>query len=230
MNKAELAGWTTCPIVPNKPSTMEDAIAYFARVSNPTSQTNNLKGDKLLKYLIRNKHWSPFEMCNVVVEVNTSRDIARQLLRHRSFSFQEFSQRYSATETTIGVRECRLQDTLNRQNSLSNENKELEDWWVSKQRSVLGSAFEIYDQALKKGIAKEQARAILPEGLTLTKLYVNGTVRSWVHYVELRTDPSTQKEHRDLASKVADEISKVFPLIEQFVHGYNDSEQYELPL
>ena len=218
MNEVKLAGLHLSLLVPNQPATLEDAIAYYARVSNPTSQVNNLKGDKLLRYLIRNKHWSPFEMCNIVVEVTTSRDIARQLLRHRSFSFQEFSQRYSATETTVGVRECRLQDTSNRQNSLSNEDRELENWWVDKQRSVLGSTFEIYDQALKKGIAKEQARAILPEGLTLTKLYVNGTVRSWIHYVELRTDPSTQKEHRDLASKIADEISRVFPLIKHFVY------------
>ena len=218
MNEVKLAGLHMSLLVPNQPATLEDAIAYYARVSNPTSQMNNLRGYQLVQYLIRNKHWSPFEMCNVTLEVTTSRDIARQLLRHRTFYFQEFSQRYSATETTAGTRECRLQDHTNRQNSLPNEDKELKDWWAEKQISVMGSAFEIYDQALKKGIAKEQARAILPEGLTLTRLYVNGTLRSWIHYIELRTDPNTQKEHRDLATKMADKISTVFPLIKHFVY------------
>ncbi len=214
---ASLAGWMVAPVVPNQPATMEDAIAYFARVSNPSSQINNLSGGRLLQYLIRHKHWSPFEMVNVVLEIETSRDISRQMLRHRSFSAQEFSQRYSATETLANARDVRLQDHNNRQNSLEVDDPELEEWWVNVQRSVCQHVFDAYDKALKRDIAKEVARCILPEGLTRTKLFVNGSIRSWIHYIELRTHKDTQKEHRVLASKCADAISNVFPFINQFV-------------
>jgi thymidylate synthase (FAD) len=219
MASASLAGWTVAPIVPNQPAAMEDAIVYFARVSNPTAQMENLSGDKLLKYLIRHKHWSPFEMVNVVLEIETSRDISRQMLRHRSFSAQEFSQRYSATETLADAREVRLQDYTNRQNSLAANDSELKAWWEGAQKELCRHVFRLYDQALKRDIAKEVARCILPEGLTRTKLYVNGTMRSWIHYVELRTHKDTQKEHRQLAVKCATAISNVFPYINQFVQG-----------
>lgn len=197
--------------------TLMDQVAYYARVSNPTSQISALKSDGLIKYLMRHKHWSPFEMVNICLQVDTTRDIGRQLIRHRSFSFQEFSQRYAATETMGDYRETRLQDLKNRQNSLETDDEELDQWWKDKQDEVAELAFDTYDQALKKGIAKEQVRAILPEGLTWSRLYVNGTLRSWIHYIELRTDPSTQKEHRDLAKMCAREIDKVFPMISDFV-------------
>jgi thymidylate synthase (FAD) len=161
-------------------------------------------------------------MVSATVKITSTRDIIRQILRHRSFSFQEFSQRYSATETTGGVRETRLQDYTNRQNSLQNDDKALDDWWVEKQRAVMGSAFEIYDQALKRGIAKEQARAILPEGLTWTRLYMTGSIRSWMHYCELRTGPETQKEHREIAAECAVQIARVFPQIVGVVQEARD--------
>ena len=197
--------------------TLMDQVAYYARVSNPTSQISALKSDGLIRYLMRHKHWSPFEMVNICLQLDTTRDMGRQLIRHRSFSFQEFSQRYAATETMGDYRETRLQDLKNRQNSLETDDKELDQWWKDKQDEVAELAFDTYDQALKKGIAKEQVRAILPEGLTWSRLYVNGTLRSWIHYIELRTDPSTQKEHRDLAKMCAREIDKVFPMISDFV-------------
>tara|TARA_Y100000385_G_C12975397_1_gene585923 strand:- start:665 stop:1141 length:477 start_codon:yes stop_codon:yes gene_type:complete len=156
-------------------------------------------------------------MVNICLQVDTTRDIGRQLIRHRSFSFQEFSQRYAATETMGDYRETRLQDLKNRQNSLETDDKELDKWWKDSQDDITKLAFDTYDQALKKGIAKEQVRAILPEGLTWSRLYVNGTLRSWIHYIELRTDPSTQKEHRELAKMCAREIDKVFPMIADFV-------------
>jgi thymidylate synthase (FAD) len=161
------------------------------------------------------------------MEVVTSRDIARQLLRHRSFSFQEFSQRYSATETNVGLREARLQDFSNRQNSLPTDDKELQTWWKDVQKDVQDTSFELYDKALKRGIAKEQARVILPEGLTRSKLYVNGALRSWIHYIELRTSRETQKEHRELAYLCSLEVAKVFPLIEQFVDKSYLIDNYE---
>ena len=212
----KLEGWSQrMGASPNE--TLMDQVAYYARVSNPTSQISALKSDGLIKYLMRHKHWSPFEMVNICLQVDTTRDIGRQLIRHRSFSFQEFSQRYAATETTGDYRETRLQDLKNRQNSLETDDEELDQWWKGKQDEVAKLAFDTYDQALKKGIAKEQVRAILPEGLTWSRLYVNGTLRSWIHYIELRTDPSTQKEHRELAKMCAREIDKVFPMIEDFV-------------
>ena len=212
----KLEGWSQrMGASPNE--TLMDQVAYYARVSNPTSQISALKSDGLIKYLMRHKHWSPFEMVNICLQVDTTRDIGRQLIRPRSFSFQEFSQRYAATETMGDYRETRLQDLKNRQNSLETDDKELDKWWKDSQDDITKLAFDTYDQALKKGIAKEQVRAILPEGLTWSRLYVNGTLRSWIHYIELRTDPSTQKEHRDLARMRAREIDKVFPMIENFV-------------
>tara|TARA_R100000951_G_scaffold70011_2_gene58956 strand:+ start:2986 stop:3648 length:663 start_codon:yes stop_codon:yes gene_type:complete len=213
---AKLEGWSQrVGASPNE--TLMDQVAYYARVSNPTSQVSALKSDGLIKYLMRHKHWSPFEMVNICLQVDTTRDIGRQLIRHRSFSFQEFSQRYAATETMGDYRETRLQDLKNRQNSLETDDKELDKWWKDSQDDITKLAFDTYDQALKKGIAKEQVRAILPEGLTWSRLYVNGTLRSWIHYIELRTDPSTQKEHRELAKMCAREIDKVFPMIADFV-------------
>ena len=213
---AKLEGWSQrMGASPNE--TLMDQVAYYARVSNPTSQISALKSDGLIRYLMRHKHWSPFEMVNICLQLDTTRDMGRQLIRHRSFSFQEFSQRYAATETMGDYRETRLQDLKNRQNSLETDDEELDQWWKDKQDEVANLAFDTYDQALKKGIAKEQVRAILPEGLTWSRLYVNGTLRSWIHYIELRTDPSTQKEHRDLAKMCAREIDKVFPMISDFV-------------
>jgi thymidylate synthase (FAD) len=157
-------------------------------------------------------------MVNIVLDVSVSRDIARQLLRHRSFSFQEFSQRYSATETTSRLRETRLQDWKNRQNSLPNDDLELEMWFNEAQKAVIDQSFTLYDQALKKGVAKEQARALLPEGLTSSRLFVNGSLRSWIHYIELRTSPETQKEHRELAVACAEAIAPLFPMIAEFIY------------
>ena len=199
-------------------SSLINDIAYFARVSNPTSQISALNDEGLIKYLIRHKHWSPFQMANITIQADTTRDISRQMLRHSSFSFQEFSQRYSATETNWELREARLQDHVNRQNSLETDDEGLIGWWNDVQGSLIESTFDAYDAALKKGLAKEVARSILPEGLTRTRLYMSGSVRSWIHYIELRTDPSTQKEHRELARTAAFAIEPVFPMIMDFVH------------
>jgi thymidylate synthase (FAD) len=197
---------------------LQQIVDYVARVSNPSAEVR--KSDKLIRYLIEHKHWSPFEMVNCVLEIETTRDIARQLLRHRSFCFQEFSQRYSATETTMGVRETRLQDWQNRQNSLECDDAEIEMFFTEAQKQIMSLSFRLYDQVLKKGVAKEQARVLLPEGLTRTKLFCNGTLRSWMHYIELRTKPDTQKEHRELAIACAQAIEPEFPFIKEFV--YND--------
>jgi thymidylate synthase (FAD) len=200
-----------------------DQIAHAARVSNPSTQKENKNVEGLIRYLIKHKHWSPFEMASICLEVETTRDIARQFLRHRSFSFQEFSQRYA--DPTVGfvfeTREARLQDTKNRQNSIelddSDTSDDLKIAWSKKQRLVAQAAYDAYSWAIQNGIAKEQARVVLPEGLMQSKLYVNGTVRSWIHYIELRTAPGTQKEHRILALRCANEIEKVFPMIKEFV-------------
>lgn len=203
-------------------SNIQDLIAYAARVSNPTNQLNTETSEKLIRYLIKNKHWSPLEMASACLEIETTRDIARQLLRHRSFSFQEFSQRYAvATETEI--REARLQDTKNRQNSIGmdfgdDEQRRIAWQWETLQKQSLQTAHQVYQWALNNGIAKEQARAVLPEGMTISKLYVNGTLRSWVHYIELRSANGTQKEHMDLARACAVEIAKIFPMIQEFVN------------
>ncbi len=198
-------------------SSLINDIAYFARVSNPTSQVSALNDEKLIKYLLRHKHFSPFEMAHITLQLDTTRDVARQALRHSSFRFQEFSQRYSATETNGERREARLQDHVNRQNSLETDDEGLIQWWSDVQDDLMSSTFIAYDEALKRGLAKEVARAILPEGLTWTRLYMSGSVRSWIHYIELRTDPSTQKEHRDLARTAALAIRPIFPMIDEFV-------------
>jgi thymidylate synthase (FAD) len=190
--------------------TPTDLIAFCARVSNPENQMNNVTANKLLAYLRRNKHWSPLEMVDATFEIETTRDISRQILRHRSFSFQEFSQRYAEALGFSAPRECRLQDEKNRQNSLPCLDQDLTDWWYRQQEYVLEVAKEVYEAALQRGIAKECARVVLPEGLTMSRLYMKGSIRSWVHYTEVRKDVSTQKEHRDIAFGIADAITQIF--------------------
>jgi thymidylate synthase (FAD) len=195
---------------------VKELIAYCARVSNPANQSNMDTAEKLLSYLKKYKHWSPFEMANAVVEVETPRDIGRQLLRHRSFSFQEFSQRYANVtqlENAFCIRGLRLQDTKNRQNSIETDDVELMSTWKYKQCLVLDTAKEAYQWALDNGIAKEVARVVLPEGMTMSRLYVNGTLRSWIHYLEIRTeDGVTQAEHVTLAKLIAEQVNKAFPV------------------
>lgn len=200
---------------------IQDLIAYCARVSNPSNQANTKTTAKLLDYLIKHKHWSPFEMASACIEIETTRDIARQLLRHRSFSFQEFSQRYADIrdlDNDFVIRDARLQDPKNRQNSVENENMALEDEWANKQLAVIETAKMAYKWAIENGIAKEQARAVLPEGNTVSRLYVNGTIRSWIHYVELRSANGTQKEHMELAREIAKSISRIYPNINMFIN------------
>jgi len=196
---------------------LQDMIAYCARVSNPANQSHTETNEKLIKYLIHHQHWSPLEMVNVCLEINTTRDIARQILRHRSFSFQEFSQRYAVADLGFECKEARIQDTKNRQNSIITDNSRLHEEWEMQQNQVMRTAEEAYQWAISNGIAKEQARAVLPEGMTLSRLYMNGTLRSWVHYIQLRSGNGTQKEHRDVALACADAISAVFPLIREFI-------------
>ena len=192
---------------------MYDLIAYCARVSNPGNQNNIGTNEKLISYLIKNKHWSPFEMVNICIEIETTRDIIRQILRHRSFSFQEFSQRYAIADLGFEYKEARLQDTKNRQNSIEiEENEEFKQEWLNKQKNIVDLVEESYKWALKNGIAKEQARAVLPEGITLSKIYMNGTLRSWIHYIELRSGNGTQKEHREVAIACANVIDTIFPI------------------
>jgi thymidylate synthase (FAD) len=197
-------------------------IAYMARVSNPANQNNEKTSEKLVKYLIKHKHWSPFEMASITLEINTTRDIAHQIVRHRSFAFQEFSQRYAAPadldEYPWELRETRMQDESNRQNSVETEDTLLNQHWIQQQKRVIDTARNAYQWAIGVGIAKEQARAVLPEGLTRTRLYMHGTVRSWIHYIDVRTTPGTQKEHMDIARQCAYEINTVFPMIKDFVH------------
>jgi len=197
--------------------TLEDIIAHCARVSNPRNQKNIVTNRKLLEYLIEHKHWSPFEMVSICLEIETTRDIARQILRHRSFSFQEFSQRYAdpTQELDFEYRHARLQDPDNRQNSIDNQDMDLEAEWVWKQQNLIDQVQFIYDWAKGRGIAKEQIRAVLPEGLTKTRMYMNGTLRSWIHYIEQRTGKETQLEHRKVAEACKKEISEIFPLIEK---------------
>jgi len=200
---------------------IQDLIAYCARVSNPQNQINTKTTPKLLEYLIKHKHWSPFEMASACVEVTTTRDIARQFLRHRSFSFQEYSQRYANIEdldSEFIVREARLQDEKNRQNSIPCENEELRMSWEAKQLQIIHECKLAYKWAISNGIAKEQARAVLPEGNTVSKLYVNGTIRSWIHYIELRSANGTQKEHIELAREIAIAISNIFPLVDEIIN------------
>lgn len=196
----------------------EQKIAYMARVSNPANQNNDASATKLLKYLIKNKHWSPFEMVNVCMEIETTRDIARQILRHRSFSFQEFSQRYAVSEGFIQTSEARLQDEKNRQNSLYTDDISLQNWFEGAQRRLINEAKFLYTAALEKGIAKECARVFLPEGLTMSRMYMNGTLRSWLHYIDIRCDSATQKEHRDVALRCRDIIFAEFPSIKEVIN------------
>jgi|TARA_B110000977_G_scaffold100332_1_gene131672 thymidylate synthase (FAD) len=201
-------------------NTPEDLVAYCARVSNPNAQINAETAPKLLNYLAKHKHWSPFEMVSACIEVETTRDIARQLLRHRSFSFQEFSQRYADVRDLgdqMVVRKARLQDTKNRQNSIVTDDMKLHATWEIHQRKVWQSAMAAYNWAIENGIAKEQARAVMPEGNTPSRLYVNGTLRSWLHYIELRSANGTQLEHIELAIAVADAIAKIFPSVDNFI-------------
>ena len=199
---------------------IQDLVAYCARVSNPSNQANTKTTAKLLDYLIKHRHWSPFEMASACIEIETTRDIARQLLRHRSFSFQEFSQRYADIrdlDTDFVLRDARLQDPKNRQNSVENNDMALEDEWANKQMAVIETAKMAYSWAIDNGIAKEQARAVLPEGNTVSRVYVNGTIRSWIHYIELRSANGTQKEHMDLALSVAEAIGQIYPSIQNFI-------------
>lgn len=195
----------------------QDLIAYCARVSNPSNQMNSETSAKLIKYLINNQHWSPLEMVNVCLEIETTRDIAHQIVRHRSFSFQEFSQRYADPKEfgdQFVRREARLQDRKNRQNSIETDDEELQKQWLIQQDQVILAADKAYNWAIENGIAKEQARVVLPEGLTKTRLYMNGTIRSWVHYIQLRGANGTQKEHMDIAHECAKVIATVFPMAE----------------
>jgi len=195
---------------------VQDLIAFCAKVSNPAAQINKETSERLIKYLIKHQHWSPLEMANAVLEIDTTRDIAHQIVRHRSFAFQEFSQRYadpSEQGEIFEYSEARLQDQKNRQNSISTDDKDLQHWWDMQQKHVAEVAKVIYENAIEKGIAKEQARKVLPEGITKTRLYMNGTIRSWVHYIELRSANGTQKEHMDIAIACAKAISEIFPLM-----------------
>jgi thymidylate synthase (FAD) len=192
----------------------EKLLGYIARVSNPQNQDNdNVEG--LLRYMVKHQHWSPFEMASAVFEIETTRDIARQILRHRSFSFQEFSQRYADVSLlpAAQLRECRLQDMKNRQNSLTTDDQTKQDTWAQIQAKVSDVAQVAYQQALEMGVAKEQARAVLPEGLTPSRLYMSGTIRSWMHYCQLRTQPETQKEHRVIAQSISDELALQVPAV-----------------
>lgn len=196
-----------------------ELVAFCARVSNPSNQNNKETSEKLIKYLIKNQHWSPLEMVNMCLEITTTRDIARQILRHRSFSFQEFSQRYAnpVEDLEFVYRDARLQDTKNRQNSIEVDDKDLQQRWKDQQQFIINAAKSAYDWAIVNGIAKEQARSVLPEGLTVSKLYMNGTLRSWIHYIQLRSANGTQKEHILIAQECANVISKIFPLAKEFI-------------
>jgi thymidylate synthase (FAD) len=207
MNEVKLVGCTV-PLMDGVDS-ISELVAYCARVSNPANQMNKLTAPKLLNYLKENKHWSPFEMVHILMEINTTRDIARQILRHRSFSFQEFSQRYAEVDPSPYLREARLQDTKNRQNSFHTTDEQKKAFFESYQNRVWESAWSAYKWALDNGIAKEQARAVLPEGMTPSRMYMGGTLRSWLHYIELRTGNGTQAEHQYIAQKCADIIEEL---------------------
>ena len=209
-------------VSPTPGANLLDKIAMMARVSNPNNQENNKTAERLTRYLIKHKHWSPFEMANIVLEITTTRDIARQILRHRSFSFQEFSQRYAEVGDLgfpFEYKEARMQDSTNRQNSIVLDNdSEIHYQWLQKQKKVTDAASDAYQWALDKGIAKEQARPVLPEGITISRMYMQGSVRSWIHYIDLRSSIETQKEHREVAVACANCIESVFPMIKEFVH------------
>jgi thymidylate synthase (FAD) len=197
----------------------QELVAYCARVSNPANQNNTDTSEKLIRYLIKHKHWSPLEMVSACLEIETTRDIARQILRHRSFSFQEFSQRYAdpTKDLAFVTREARLQDTKNRQNSITTDDQQLHDDWGVMQQQIINANQQAYEWAINKGIAKEQARAVLSEGLTVSRLYMQGTLRSWLHYIELRSGPETQKEHREVAESCAVALESIFPMVTEFI-------------
>jgi len=200
----------------------QDLVAYCARVSNPNNQMNQETAEKLVRFLAKNAHWSPMEMVNAVIEVNTTRDIAHQIVRHRSFAFQEFSQRYAdpTKDLSFALREARLQDTKNRQNSieLGPDGVGLSEQWYQQQRKVKDAAIDAYKWAIENGIAKEQARAVLPEGMTESRLYMNGTLRSWIHYIQLRSGNGTQKEHQQVAMACAEVVASIFPMIWEYTN------------
>jgi thymidylate synthase (FAD) len=202
----------------------QELVAFCARVSNPSNQFNTETSEKLIRYLIKHQHWSPLEMVSVCLEIETTRDIARQMLRHRSFSFQEFSQRYAdpTKDLSFVVREARMQDEKNRQNSVelnmqNDEHRQTQYLWENIQKDLINRSKEAYEWAISRGIAKEQARAVLPEGNTVSRLYMNGTLRSWIHYIQLRSANGTQKEHIDVAMKCAEAISEAFPMAQDFI-------------
>ena len=219
MNSVKLVG-VTKPMLqgPMCEATAEEFIAYCARVSNPANQ-DNPDSEKLLKYLVKHKHWSPFEMVHIVMEIETTRDIGRQILRHRSFSFQEFSQRYAEVVEMSDPREARLQDSKNRQNSVETEDNDLQNSWNLVQNEMLLAAKNYYAWAISKGIAKEVARSVLPEGLTMSRMYMSGSLRSWIHYCELRMANGTQKEHRELATQCWDIITEQFPSLKSVLEN-----------
>ena len=223
MSEVRLIGITQ-PVIEGVKDANE-LVAYAARVSNPSNQMNSETAPRLVNYLIRNSHWSPFEMVSVCLEIDTTRDIARQILRHRSFSFQEFSQRYAdASQLGFEPREARLQDTKNRQNSTeldldTDDGRRLAYQWEILQQKVIAQISDAYTWAIESGIAKEQARAVLPEGITKSRMYMNGTLRSWIHYIQLRSANGTQKEHREIALACATAIEPIFPMIKEFVNG-----------
>lgn len=197
-----------------------EQIAYIARVSNPSNENNDESAEKLVRYLIKHNHWSPLEMVSICLRIETTRDIARQILRHRSFSFQEFSQRYAdpTKDLKFVTRNARLQDKKNRQNSIETDDRELMEIWDEMQSKVIRESRNAYTWAVTNGIAKEQARAVLPEGNIMSRMYMNGTLRSWVHYIQLRTGNGTQKEHMEVARKCADAIEPIFPMIREYVN------------
>lgn len=198
---------------------LQDLVAYCARVSNPSNQLNTETSERLIRYLIKHQHWSPLEMVSACLEITTTRDIARQILRHRSFSFQEFSQRYADPTRDLNFvhREARLQDTTNRQNSIPTDDRLIKDTWQALQDNVIREARFAYEWAIRNGIAKEQARAVLPEGLMESRLYMNGTVRSWIHYIQLRSANGTQQEHIEVARACAEAIARIFPMSSEFI-------------
>ena len=211
--KVKLISWTH----DREGRSLLEQVAYAARVSNPANQNNNDTAEKLVRYLIKNQHWSPLEMVNICMEIETTRDIARQILRHRSFSFQEFSQRYAVADLGFEKKEARMQDLKNRQNSIETDDTLLQNEWFRAQERVIYAAKREYDWAIKSGIAKEQARAVLPEGMTISRLYMNGTLRSWIHYIHLRTEKGTQEEHRMIAALCGHAIEEIFPMMAEFI-------------
>lgn len=221
--KVKLIGYTK-PVNIIGIENVQDLVSYCARVSNPGNQMNSETTEKLIRYLVNHKHWSVFEMASATLEVETTRDIARQMLRHRSFSFQEFSQRYKEVDAlgeSFVIREARLQHPTNRQDSIEVEDKELQKAWAAKQQQLIHEAKLAYNWALENGIAKEQARCVLPEGNTVSRLYMNGTIRSWIHYIELRSGNGTQKEHMEIAVEVGKAIAEIFPMANQFIDKDN---------